>query len=81
MIAGPGVVTVLIGGKPAAVALEMHSAHACAMAPTAGPHPAAPCPMGSKTVLIGGRPALRQWDVTSCGAPITVGLPTVLIGG
>ena len=81
LLAGPGVTTVLIGGQPAAVALEMHSAHVCAMPPTAGPHPTAACPKGSTTVLIGSRPALRQFDVTSCGAPITAGLPTVLIGG
>ena len=74
----PGVMTVLIGGQPAAVALEMHSAHVCAMAPPAGPHPSAPCPKGSSTVLIAGRPALRQFDVSSCGAPITVGCPTVI---
>jgi uncharacterized Zn-binding protein involved in type VI secretion len=80
-LSGTGVTTVLIGGKPAAVALEMHSAHVCAMPSPAGPHPSAPCPKGSTTVLITGRPALRQFDVSSCGAPITVGCPTVIIGG
>ena len=81
VLSGPGVATVLIGGQPAAVAQEMHSAHVCAMPTPAGPHPTAPCAKGSLTVLIGNRPSLRQSDVTSCGAPIVVGLPSVLIGG
>lgn len=36
---------------------------------------------GSATVLIGGRPAARQGDVTSHGGTIVQGCPTVLIGG
>jgi len=77
-VAGPGVPTVLIGGLPAAVAGDMH---ACAMPPTAGPHPPNPFPMGSATVLIGARPALRLGDVSGCGAPIIAGAFNVLIGG
>jgi uncharacterized Zn-binding protein involved in type VI secretion len=37
--------------------------------------------MGSATVLIGGRPALRLGDISGCGAPIVTGAFTVLIGG
>jgi uncharacterized Zn-binding protein involved in type VI secretion len=74
-ISGPGVANVLIGGMPAAVA---GAGHVCA-APT--PHPPTFFAKGSATVLIGGYPALRANDVCSCGAPILVGLPTVLIGG
>jgi uncharacterized Zn-binding protein involved in type VI secretion len=77
-ITGPGVPTVLIGGRPAAAAFDMHS---CAMPPLAGPHPPTPFPKGSTTVLIGGRPALRMGDVSGCGAAIMAGEPTVLIGG
>lgn len=77
-VAGPGVPTVLIGGLPAAVVGDVH---ACAMPPTAGPHPPNPFPMGSATVLIGGRPALRLGDVAACGAPIIAGALNVLIGG
>jgi uncharacterized Zn-binding protein involved in type VI secretion len=36
--------------------------------------------MGSVTVLIGGRPALRLGDVSGCGAPIVSGAFNVLIG-
>jgi uncharacterized Zn-binding protein involved in type VI secretion len=50
------------------------------MPPTVGPHPPTPFPMGSPTVLIGGRPALRLGDVSGCGAPIIVGAATVQIG-
>ena len=78
MVSGPGVPNVLIGGLPAAVAGDMH---ACAMPPTAGPHPPTPFPMGSVTVLIGGRPALRLGDVSGCGAPIVLGAVNVVIGG
>jgi uncharacterized Zn-binding protein involved in type VI secretion len=78
MVSGPGMPTVLIGGLPAAVVGDMH---ACAMPPTAGPHPPSAFPMGSVTVLIGGRPALRLGDLSGCGAPIIAGAPNVLIGG
>jgi uncharacterized Zn-binding protein involved in type VI secretion len=37
--------------------------------------------MGSTTVMIGGRPALRMGDMAGCGAPIVMGAPTVMIGG
>jgi uncharacterized Zn-binding protein involved in type VI secretion len=77
-IAGPGVATVLIGGMPAAV---MFDNHACAMPPTAGPHPPTPIVKGSATVFIGGRGAARVGDTAGCGAPIVMGMPTVEIGG
>jgi uncharacterized Zn-binding protein involved in type VI secretion len=44
-------------------------------------HPPTPLVKGSATVLIGGRPAARVGDLAGCGAPIVVGMPTVLIGG
>lgn len=78
IIAGPGVVNVLIGGLPAAVVGDTHT---CAMPPTAGPHPPSPITKGSSTVLIGGRPAARVGDLAGCGAPIIAGAPTVQIGG
>jgi len=36
---------------------------------------------GSSSVLIGGKPAVRMGDATAHGGIITVGCPTVLIGG
>lgn len=78
VVAGPGVPNVLILGLPAAVVGDLH---ACALPPTAGPHPPNPFPVGSVTVLIGGRPALRLGDVAACGAPIIAGAVNVLIGG
>ena len=76
-IAGPGVGTVLIGGKPAAVQGDLHT---CALPPTAGPHPPSSFPKGSGTVFIGGRAALRVNDVSGCGASITTGDLTVVVG-
>jgi uncharacterized Zn-binding protein involved in type VI secretion len=73
----PGVPTVLIGGKPAAVKGGMH---ACSMPPTAGPHPPSTISNGSATVLIGGQPAARVGDIAGCGAPIVMGQVNVLIG-
>lgn len=74
-LTGPGVATVLIGGKPAAVLGDLHS---CTIPP---PHPpVTPFVMGSATVLIGGLPALRVGDTCACGASAAVGEPTVLIG-
>ena len=76
-ITGPGVSTVLIGGKKAAVAGDMHT---CPMA--APGHPAkSSFQKGSTTVMIGGRQALRITDTCGCGARATLGCPTVIIGG
>jgi uncharacterized Zn-binding protein involved in type VI secretion len=36
---------------------------------------------GSGTVLIGGMPAARMGDSTAHGGSVTVGCPTVMIGG
>ncbi|MFE7619376.1 PAAR domain-containing protein [Streptomyces sp. NPDC057496] len=77
------VATVLIGGRPAAVA---GSLHVCVIPPHAAlgpgnvvlPNPAAA--VGGQ-VLIGGLPAARMRDSTSCGAQIITGAMNVLIGG
>ncbi|MBI1919797.1 MAG: PAAR domain-containing protein [Geobacter sp.] len=77
-ITGPGSPTVLIGGKPAAVAGDMH---VCSIPPSqAHPLTSSTFPSGSTTVLIGGKPALRSTDTCLCGAKAAVGEPTVLIG-
>jgi uncharacterized Zn-binding protein involved in type VI secretion len=75
-ITGPGVSTVLLGGKPAAVAGDMHI---CSLPPNGHQPTASAFPMGSGTVMIGGRPALRTTDVCICGAMAAVGEPTVII--
>ncbi|GAB3642839.1 PAAR domain-containing protein [Spirosoma arcticum] len=67
----PGGVTVLIGGMPAACMGDMC---VCVGPPDS-------IALGSTTVLIGGKPAARLGDMTAHGGTITVGLPTVLIGG
>jgi uncharacterized Zn-binding protein involved in type VI secretion len=63
--------TVLIGKMPASV---LGDSCTCVGAP-------ATVVKGSATVLIGGRPAARMGDSTSHGGAITVGFPTVMIGG
>ena len=75
-ITGPGVSTVLIGGKPAAVAGDMH---VCSLPPTGHQPTVSVFPMGSSGVLIGGKPAVRTTDVCICGAMAAVGEPTVMI--
>jgi uncharacterized Zn-binding protein involved in type VI secretion len=77
------VATVLIGGRPAAVT---GSLHVCVVPPHAALGPGnviMPNPAGALTgqVLIGGLPAARMRDTTSCGAPIISGALNVLIGG
>ncbi|MGW7291438.1 PAAR domain-containing protein [Streptomyces xiamenensis] len=72
----PGHGTVLIGGRPAAT---VGTAHQCA-SPAAHPASVITGP-GSRSVLIGGRPAARAGDRAGCGATITTGCATVLIGG
>jgi uncharacterized Zn-binding protein involved in type VI secretion len=76
-VVGPGVATVLIGGMPAAVAGDMH---VCALPPVGHQPTASPFPMGSATVLVGGRPLLRTTDACGCGAMAAVGAPTVIAG-
>ncbi|WP_114782551.1 PAAR domain-containing protein [Botryobacter ruber] len=67
----PGAVTVLIGGLPAATVGDMC---VCVGPPDT-------IIMGSATVLIGGKPAARLGDSTAHGGTITIGCPTVIIGG
>jgi uncharacterized Zn-binding protein involved in type VI secretion len=70
-ITGPSVPNVLIGSMPAAVVGDLL---VCVGPPDV-------IVMGSLTVLIGGRPAARQGDMTAHGGVIVGGLPTVQIGG
>lgn len=70
-ISGPGALTVLIAGMPAA--------HVGDMCVCVGPPDSVI--LGSATVLIGGTPAVRMGDSTAHGGTIAVGCPTVLIGG
>lgn len=67
----PGVPTVFIGGMPAATLGTMCT---CVGPPDS-------IVKGSATVFIGGKPAARQGDSTAHGGAISVGCPTVLIGG
>lgn len=70
-VVGPGVPTVLIGSIPAAV---MGDACICVGPPDT-------IVKGSATVMIGGKPAARVGDTCAHGGAITVGCPTVIIGG
>lgn len=81
--AAAAVVRVLIGGRPAAV---VGSLHACVIPPHAllGPgNVIMPdlAGLASGQVLIGGLPAARARDKTTCGAMIVTGALNVLIGG
>jgi len=62
---------VLIGGTPAATVGMMC---VCVGPPDA-------IVRGSVTVLINGKPAARMGDQTAHGGVITLGMPTVMIGG
>ncbi len=70
-IIGPGKPNVMIGGMPAAVVGDM--------AVCVGPPDS--IVQGSTTVMIGGTPAARMGDLTAHGGTITLGCPTVNIGG
>ncbi len=70
-IIGPGAVTVLIGGLPAA--------HVGDSATCVGPPDS--LIKGSATVSIGGTPAARMGDSTAHGGVIVAGFPQVMIGG
>jgi uncharacterized Zn-binding protein involved in type VI secretion len=89
VIAGPGCLTVLIGGKPAARMGDMQNCPVVDPMPPPvlqKPHVGGPIAKGSTSVLIGGQPAARVGDTVTCAspAPNTIappGCPTVLIGG
>jgi len=67
----PGEPTVMIGGVPAA---RVGDSATCVGPPDS-------IVKGSGTVLIGGMPAARMGDSTAHGGAITIGCPTVMIGG
>ena len=67
----PGKINVLIGGMPAATVTNLCT---CASFPDM-------ILQGAYTTLIGGMPAARMGDMTLHGGIITIGNPTVLIGG
>jgi uncharacterized Zn-binding protein involved in type VI secretion len=75
---GPGVSSVLIGSKPAAV---VGDTHVCSLPPSGHQPTASPFPTGSASVFVGGRSALRTSDACICGAMAVLGEPTVMIGG
>jgi uncharacterized Zn-binding protein involved in type VI secretion len=67
----PGAITVLIGGMPAARVTDLCT---CVGPPDT-------IVKGSATVFTVKLPAARVLDLTAHGGAITIGLPTVLIGG
>lgn len=73
----PGDTTVTIGGLDAAV--ETTTMHTCTL-PANPPHSKSPITKGSSSVTIGGRGAARMGDKVGCGAAITSGDTSVLIG-
>ncbi|PSW19778.1 type VI secretion protein [Photobacterium sanctipauli] len=70
-IIGPGIPSVIIGGLIASV---IGDRAICVGGPDV-------LIKGSMTVFIGGKPAARVGDMTAHGGVITLGCPTVLIGG
>jgi len=77
-ISPPGVTTVLIEGQPAAVLGAPVTCNRPRGQTTDGPQSFT---QSSKTVQIGGAPALRVNDSTTCGATIITGAQRVVIGG
>lgn len=83
-ITGPGVPTVLVGGRPAAVLGDLTTCPLSSGAPPdVVPHLGGPIVSGSATVLIGGKPAARAGDSNAesqASATILLGALTVVIG-
>jgi uncharacterized Zn-binding protein involved in type VI secretion len=77
IIAGPANPTVLIEGMPAASVGDLHL---CEQADTSSHPKESNFNIGSNSVFIGGKPALRVGDPAGCGAEIYSGAFTVLIG-
>jgi uncharacterized Zn-binding protein involved in type VI secretion len=70
-ILGPGALTVLIGGMPAACVGDMCM---CVGPPDS-------IVKGSSSVMVGGKPSARMGDSTAHGGVIVLGYPTVIVGG
>lgn len=80
---GPGSPDVLIGGLPAwRATADMHT---CPLSNGPVAHAGGVVAMGSASVLINNLPAARQGDMVTEGGggpnPISMGFPTVIIGG
>lgn len=73
-ILGPGAITVLVGGLPAA---NVTTPTVC---PIIAPAPGL-IVKGSMTVLTCGLPQARITDLCALGGMIIMGMPTVLVGG
>lgn len=76
-IIGPGDATVLMEGSPAVVATDNH---VCSLPPNTHQPTTSPFTVGSTTVFIGGKPAIRVGDTCICGAASIVGAPSIQIG-
>jgi len=72
-VSGPGATTVFIGNLNAAV---MGDNHVCVIPPSS-PHPPSPFTLGSNSVFIEGKPAIRVGDKCGCGAGAILGELTV----
>lgn len=78
-----GATNVLIGGMPAARAMDFHTCPMSTPGTPPVPHVGGPISKGSTGVLIGGMPAARIGDMAVCTGPpdsIVVGCTNVLIG-
>ncbi|KAA2258088.1 hypothetical protein F0L68_24240 [Solihabitans fulvus] len=75
----PGLLAVLVAGRPVAVA---GSVHECAPHVELGPaNLVLPKPGPGRMVLVCGLPVACVGDQTVCGANIVTGAPNVLLGG
>jgi uncharacterized Zn-binding protein involved in type VI secretion len=77
-VLGPGVPNVFIGGNPAAV---MGDNHLCGIPASQAHVQPSVFLKGSATVFINGKAALRVGDPCACEATVSIGEPTVMIGG
>jgi uncharacterized Zn-binding protein involved in type VI secretion len=65
-------------------AARIGDSHVCPMVDVLKPHTGGPVAVGCATVFIGGKPAVRVMDMTTCAGPpdaIAMGSQTVFIGG
>ena len=65
-------------------AARINDLHVCPMVTAVVPHVGGPVAVGCATVFIGGMPAVRVMDMTTCAGPpdaVAMGSFTVMIGG
>ena len=77
---GAGAPSVFINGRPACVPFTQVTPHPCCGAPGCFKHCVAKTTLGSRKVLVEGKPLVYVGSPDSCGHPRALGSTNVIVG-